>query len=36
MNDVEKAKRKSVQGTLQINFSSDWMELQETQDEGAD
>jgi len=36
MNDVQKAGRKGIQGTLQSNFNSDWMELQEKQDEGAD
>jgi hypothetical protein len=35
-NDIENAGRKGAQGTLQINFNIEWMELQVTQDEGAD
>ena len=36
MNDVQRAGRKGVQGTLQSNFNRDWMEFQEKKDEGAD
>jgi hypothetical protein len=36
MNDVQKAGRKGVRGILQISFNSEWMEIEETQDEGAD